>query len=187
MNRILGTWNNGILDTRYMCGYCQTNVLSKEGLKCSTIKSENARIAICPNCNRPTFFDLTSDTKIPGNRPQDIKEISNLPEEIKIIYYEMLDSHANNCFTSVLLLGRKLLMHLACEQGAKVNLAFIDYVNYFVEENLIPKSTTKLTDKLREYGNEVNHKLHLANKEESNNIICFTNLILLNIYHYSNL
>jgi len=77
-------------------------------------------IAICPNCNGPTYFERHKQAvPLPafGDRVPHIDD-----EIIEFVYQEARQCTAIGAYTAAVMLCRKLLMHIAVKKGAKENL-----------------------------------------------------------------
>lgn len=170
---------NNINSRTYICGFCGDKINTKEGYFSS---NGNAYIYICSGCKQPTFFDF-EDKQFPA--PLYGKDIKNLPEDIKKIYLEIRDSIKNNCFTGAILLGRKLIMHIAIDKaGAKPGKKFVEYINAIVKSDYLPLKASILLDTVRKSGNQKNHEIILGWKDEAEKILKFIELILTFIYEY---
>lgn len=164
----------------FICGYCGNKVGSNHGYynKETTI----ARIRICTHCGCPTFF-YGSSLQSPG--PMIGREVVNLPEDVENIYSEMRETFKGNCFTSTVLLGRKLIMHIAVNvANAKEGESFVNYVEYLKESNYIPPSGDNWLKYMKDLGNEKNHEIKIGNQNEAQKILKFVELLLVFIYEF---
>ena len=87
-----------------------------------------------------------------------------------------------NAFTSSVLACRKILMHVAVDKGAKEGESFQFYVNYLDEEGYIPREGKAWIDEIRNKGNVATHEIILINKEDAEEILKFTELLLIMNY-----
>lgn len=188
-------WSSEILATRvYECGYCGCRVSSYEGMELTGGGDEmSACIYMCNNCHLPTLFydgrlydglPFAEDVyaQIPGVRYWE--QIKHLPEEVGKIYEEARDSFSVGAYTAVMLLCRKLLMHVAVDLGADKNKRFIDYINYFEDEGYISKNARLWVDQIRKLGNGANHEIMIGNREDAKKIIKFSAMLLKTNYEY---
>lgn len=163
----------------YVCGFCAKDVASNKGY----FHHEGGRFAyiyICPNCSQPTFFNWNND-QFPG--PLIGRQIQNLPEDIESVYLEVRETVKNNCFTSAVLLGRKLIMHIAVDKaGAKEGDTFINYVSHLKKSKYIPQGSEKWLKYLKDLGNEKNHEIKIGTKKEAEKILKFIELLLIFTY-----
>ncbi len=170
----------------YNCGHknCGRDVSSEKGW---VHKDKDGRfmdgcIYECPNCRRPTFFDINAQTQLPGVTQGG--SVKHLPHDIETLYNEIREETGYNAFTSAVLVGRKLLMHIAVEQGAEKNLNFLQYVDYLVENHFAPPKSKIWVDKIRKLGNEANHEIITMTKENAQDTITFLEMLLKFIYEF---
>jgi hypothetical protein len=166
----------------FICGYCGEKISSD---KAYTARDERNRalpfIYICHVCNRPSFIrggGITPSAAL-GN------DVKHLPADVEQIYKEVRSSTSVNAYTVAIMGGRKLLMHVAVEKGAKKNESFIYYVDYLNDNHYTPPNSKKWADKIRELGNEVNHEIVIMNAEQALTILTFLEMLLKFIYEFS--
>jgi hypothetical protein len=139
-----------------------------------------AYIYICPNCTRPSFFDLPKKIT-PGNVfGSKILHITN--QEIEKLYDEARRCFSVDAFTSTVMSCRKLLMNIAVNEGANEGLGFVQYVDYLASNNYVPHHARTWLDQIRILGNEANHKIDFKSKDEALLILRFTEMLLKMIY-----
>ena len=178
--------NESINETSYICGYCEHQVSSTRGMPLLIAEPDSIPyesdygVYICPHCHMPTF--IYKDIKIPGNRFG--ASIENVPSEVNSVYEEARSSFAAGAYTGVVLLCRKLLMHIATDLGADEGLRFIQYVNYLNEEHYAGARSDQWIDQIRRFGNQANHEIRINTKEEAQMIIKFCEMILKLNYEY---
>ncbi|MDD4684750.1 MAG: DUF4145 domain-containing protein [Bacteroidales bacterium] len=165
----------------YVCGYCGSDITSQFGYYAmdDNRSGQIAYIRICHRCGKPTFISNDGKTV-----PSAIygKNIEHLPKEIEELYNEARRCFNIDAYTSVIMCCRKLLMHIACENGAEKDLAFGRYVQYLKDKGYVATPTHKLADAILTYGNIANHQLEIYTKKDATNIMLFTEAILKNIY-----
>ena len=83
-----------------------------------------------------------------------------------------------------MLIGRKLLMHIAVGQNAKTGLNFVEYVNYLVDNHYAPPNSKVWVDKIRTHGNEATHEIMRTTKEDAEEILTFLEMLLKFIYEF---
>ena len=171
---------------QFKCGYggCGREISSEKGWYHINENGNqpDGMIYICPNCKRPTFFDLREGIQIPGVAIG--SDIKNLPTEIQNIWTEIRNATSQGAYTAAVLAGRKLLMHVAVGQGAAQNLNFTDYVDYFVTNHYAPPNSQPWIDRIRQQGNEANHQVVIKNKDDATEIITFLEMLLRFIYEF---
>lgn len=161
----------------YTCGNCGDKVAGHLGYYNQQYQHND--IYICPSCGIPTYFQYTKQT--PGALMG--RDVVNLPVDISSIYDEIRDSIMSSNYTAAVLLGRKLIMHLAVDvAGAEEGKTFVQYIEYLKGSNYIPPNAEGLLDFLREQGNEKNHEIKLGTVEEAKKIIKFIESLLYFIY-----
>lgn len=175
----------GIITCRtvdFICGYCNKQVASCSGWDYvdSYSKSSSGQIRICPNCQKPTFIGTHINGQIPGIVYGCAIEF--LPQDIEYIYNEARNCFSLNAYTSVIMCCRKLLMHIACKEGAGENLAFGKYVQYLKDNGYVTKPGQAWADSILKMGNIANHTLECYEKEDAELIMKFTEMMLKTIY-----
>ena len=189
-------WTAYNLDPKtYECGYCGYCVSSDKGMCLSQNTPEmSAYIYICNNCHLPTLiydirvYNSSADVineiyeQIPGARYGE--PIKHLPYKVEKIYEEARDSFSTGAYTAVMLLCRKLLMHVAVNLGAEKDKSFLYYVDYFEKEGYISKNAWPWVDQIRKLGNEANHEIMIGKKEDAEKIIKFSAMLLKTNYEY---
>jgi len=176
-------WENlkNIEAKEFICGFCGNKVASAHGFFYNDSRLI-LRIYICPNCGLPSFFYI--DEQHPG--PLLGRQIENLPEDIKKIYIEIRESIKNKCFTAALLLGRKLIMHIAVDIAkAKEGESFKKYIEHLKNSGYIPPNGEKILNCIRGLGNEKNHEIRIGKLEEAEKILKFIEILLIFIYEFS--
>ncbi len=168
---------------KFICGFCGDKIAAHRGYFYHDERGNTACIYICPSCGRPTF--LYEGIQFPG--PLLGRRIKKLPPDIKIIYTEIQKSIQNNCFTSAVLLGRKLIMHIAVNVAkAKEGENFIDYIEHLKKVGYVPPNTDEWLEYMRKLGNEKNHEIKIGKSEEAKKILNFIEMLLIFIYEFSN-
>jgi len=162
----------------YICGYCGREVGSSVGY---IHNLTSIRIYICTNCGMPTLF--YGNEQSPG--PILGRNIDSLPEDVGKIYQEIRDSIKNSSYTGALLLGRKLIMHLAVDVAkAKEGESFVAYVEHLKKSGYIPPNGEKILMYIKKLGNEKNHEIKIGEKEEALKIIKFIEGLLIFVYEF---
>lgn len=168
----------GDVDTkRYRCGYCGQRVSSSRGF----VRSTSSAIHICPDCGYPTYIHYTG-RQFPGARFGD--PVSELPEDVQIVYDEARDCMGVQAFTAAALLCRKILMNVAHHLGADEGLNFIQYVEFLANENYIPPNSHGWVDHIRDKGNEATHEIKPIDKDEARRLMKLTNMLLRIVYEF---
>lgn len=167
----------------YTCYNCGETISSKEGYNCSQNsydKGKYGKIYICHICKRPTYFLF--DKQVPGSLYGG--KVNYLPDDINNAYEESRKCFSVNAYTSAVLCCRKILMSIACEEGAEEGKKFEYYVNYLNDNGYIPPNGKEWVEKIRKLGNQATHKLETKSKEDAELAIKFTSMLLKFIYEF---
>ncbi len=162
----------------YICGYCGKNIGSNTGYIHS---GTDSKIHICTNCGIPTFFNY--GIQYPG--PLLGREVQNLSPDVEKIYAEIRDSIKNNSHTGAILLGRKLIMHLAVDiTKAKEGETFVAYIEHLKNSGFVPPNGEKILDYIKKLGNEKNHEIKIGSQDESQKMLKFVEALLIFMYEF---
>jgi hypothetical protein len=131
---------------------------------------------ICPTCSRPTFFDV-SDNQFPAVRPgNDIHGITD--KAVETLYNQARDCMATRAYTAAAMLCRKLLMHIAVDQGANKGETFVAYVDFLEKAGNVPPKGKAWVDEIRTKGNDANHEIQLIDRGEAERLLGFIEMLL---------
>lgn len=172
-------WTNAtsIQGRNYDCGHCRTHVAPSIGFFTEGHPNINqGAILICPLCSMPTTFTSRS-----GQIPQPIYGapiIGITNPEIQSLYDEACKSYGAQAYTGAVMLGRKVLMNLAVQNGAKQNLTFAEYVNFLSDNGWVPPNGKNWVDQIRQKGNEANHELRVMKKSDADQVLRFLAMLL---------
>jgi hypothetical protein len=150
------------------------------GLSNSQPAPFTAIIRICNYCLHPTYF--FGPFQIPGvpiGRP-----VKALAKDVETLYNEARQSAGSGYFTATILLCRKILAHIAVDQGATSNLSFQEYVDYLAAKGYVPPNCKPLVDHIRTKGNEANHEIVLMKEDDAKELVSFLELLLKFIYEF---
>lgn len=175
----MSDWENvmKIVSKQFKCKYCSNHIATPLGYQWP----QAARfIYICSHCKMPTFFDKSKQIPAPtlGN------EVAGVPDDIRELYNEAREDTGISAYTSAVLVCRKLLMHIAVEQGAKVGKSFVEYVEYLSEKGFVPPKGKQWVDHIRNKGNEANHEIVFMKEKDALELIDFIELLLKFIYEF---
>lgn len=176
-------WSNAtnIGSSRYTCGYCGSPIASEKGWNSNNGKGQ---IFLCHQCTRPTFIDRTQNNKqspgvVFGN------PVSDIPEEtLEMLYDEARRCTGAGAYTAAVLCCRKLLMHIAVSKGADEGKTFVHYVDYLAEKHYVPPDAKDWVDHIRQKGNEANHEIMIMPKEEAEELLSFSEMLLKIIFEF---
>ncbi len=165
----------------YTCGYCGSSVASEKGW---AGYSNRGLIYLCHFCNRPTFIDVVEGKKqYPGTAfGNSVKNISE--DSVRLLYEEARACTGASAYTAAVLCCRKLLMHISVSKGANENKAFAYYVKFLSENNYVPPDAHDWVDHIRDKGNEANHEITIIEKEDAEELLAFSEMLLKIIYEF---
>lgn len=164
---------------KYICGWCQTLVASDGGYHGSTA-SKAWWVMICPHCEKPTSF--IDGSVVPGTPFGD--NVEHLPENIKATYEESRKAYTAGAYTASVLMCRKMLMNIAVDKGAKAGDTFKSYIGFLSSNHLVPPGSDDWISHIKDKGNEATHEIHLMNKEDAEELLSFTSMLLKFIFEF---
>lgn len=183
----LDNWRSQVkMSASYTCGYCGLRVNSEKGLNIDDSTrwehylDNNYGVYICTNCKLPTF--IYGDIQVPGNEFGN--SVSNVPEEVNNVYEEARKSFSVGAYSGVILLARKLIMHVAVSFKAEEGKTFAYYVQYLSDNNYISVRSNGWIDEIRKMGNQSNHEIEINTKDDAEKIIKFCEMLLKTNYEY---
>jgi len=179
-------WEEGADSMNFRCGYCDKEVASNEGYK-KVEFNENEKsilgvIYICPGCKNPTFFSYQTYSQVPS--PMIGNKVESLPSEVEKIYNEARECIKIGAYSACVLLCRKLLMHIAVREGADPGWTFLKYIEYLKDQGYISKKNLIWVDFIRQKGNSANHEIELISRDDSLNLLTFSEVLLKTIYEF---
>lgn len=162
--RLGGNWSNisGIHPTDYECGFCGNQIGTGAGYN---TQNGFSVIAICPRCNRPTFFDAEEGRRYPSSVPG--KPVSGVTAELADLYDEARYAAGAGAYTAAVMVCRKMLMNIAVDNGADEGLGFEDYINHLGAKRLFSPRMGAFVSHIRTLGNDANHKIALNTEEDA--------------------
>jgi hypothetical protein len=168
----------------FICWNCGKEIASEKAYE--TYDSVNVHsysfIYICPNCNAPLILD---DNKTEILLPLQGREINKLPQNIETIYSEIRKCMQSGCFNGAMMLMRKLIMHIAVEEGDSEGKKFEEYIDFLCENGIVPKKSKNKADSVRTLGNSTNHEIENRTLEEAKNCFGFIELLLRVNYEFA--
>lgn len=178
-------WHNkqDIGSHSYQCSYCGKSLASDKGYVGT---NQGVRlnypeyICICHFCNKPTYIDINGKQYpgvAAGNSIDNINDLS-----VKSLYEEARNCISVNAFTAAAMACRKILMNLAVVKGAKTGLKFVQYVKFLTDNHFVPPDGKEWVEHIKNKGNDANHKIEIVSKEDSEELLYFTEMLLAFIY-----
>ena len=168
----------------FKCGHCGNIIAGHLGYiyQPQTTMVGHAYIYLCPNCAMPTFVGADG-AMWPGSLEGD--DILHITDPlVKTIYSEARNCFSSNSFTAVVLCCRKLLMHIAVDNGAAEDNGFSFYAQYLLDKHFVPPKAESWVNYIKDKGNEANHEIRLVDKKEAKTILQFSGMLLKNIYEF---
>jgi len=141
------------------------------------------RIHLCSHCDQPTYFD-ERERQFPGVRFGN--NVKHLPQQIDQLYGEARSAISSQAYTPAVLACRKILMHVAVEQGAEEGNSFASYVQFLADKGYVPPNGRHWVDHIRTKSNEANHEITLMSQGEAEQLITFVEMMLKFIYELPN-
>lgn len=191
---MMANWHetDGIRPNEWVCGYCGNYVGGDVGYFASretfgridSINENNDFIYVCPRCKNPTVFVHQNGAieQIPG--PMFGDDVDGLPETVEALYREIRECVKSSCYTSAVLSERKLLMHIAVDNGADPGKSFFEYVGYLSDTGYVPPNGKEWVDEIRKRSNEANHEIVMATQEDACQLLDFIEMLLKFIYEF---
>lgn len=178
-------WYNasGINSLQYICGYCGNKVASATGyFTQDNPDGAQARIYVCPHCTKPSFAHK-------GNQVPSVasgNDVGYLPQNVESLYREARNAVSVGAHTAAVLACRKLLMNIAVSVGATAGDSFLSYVEFLAKAGYVPPNGRKWVDHIRNKGNEATHEIKLMTKDDAEELIAFSEMLLKFIYEFPN-
>ncbi len=166
----------------YRCGHCGTDIASTIGYLGVHRTGHRSQVYICHKCEKPTFFDMYDD-QVPGfpfGNP--VMEISD--PRVLSLYEEARRCTSANAHTAAVLCSRKLLMNIAVSKGAPEGLKFIEYVEFLANKGFVPPGGIDWVDHIRTKGNEATHEITIMKREDAEELIGFSEMLLKFIFEF---
>lgn len=174
----------------YVCGICGTKVTSTSGIQktwadtAAEISHPQRRdIRICPDCQFATTFHGLRQFPEPlvGER-FNARSLSGDAQLVVALYDEARFALSRSGSSCPVLILRKLLMHIAVEQGAKPGESFLNYCDYLKDQNIVAKPQHAIVDRIRKAGNEENHEIRRATEDEAADLLDLVTVLIKCIY-----
>jgi hypothetical protein len=183
-----GDWQtpSNIVAQTFICWNCNKEIASEKAYRSydSSARDYLSFIYLCPFCNAPIIID---DNKKEALLPLPGKEIEKLPENIKVVYSEIRKCMQSGCFNGAIMLMRKLIMHIAVEEGDVDGKKFEQYIDFLCSNGIVPKKSKNKADSVRKLGNSTNHEVENRTLEEAKNCFEFIELLLRVNYEFADI
>lgn len=165
------------------CPYCNVRVQAASNTRIVDVATGSIKYHIhkCPECFMPVIIGLNGEI-IPQSQLLPFEDVRYLPANIEKLYNECRKCFSNECYHSVIMVSRSLLMYIAVDKGDVAGKSFIDYINYLEANGYIGTQNKTWVDKIRTIGNKYVHELDEATKEDAEKVIVFIKQLLGNLY-----
>ncbi len=176
-------WQNReiINPLKFKCGWCGSVVEWVHGYYTGT-GTADPKIYVCPNCDNPSFFK--QGAQIPGVSAG--KNVGHLPQDVDALYKEARACCSASCYTASVLLSRKLLMNIGVAQGADPGKPFVSYIEHLASNGYVPPNGRGWVDHIRKKGNEATHEIAMMSREDAEELITLSEMLLKFIYEFPN-
>ncbi len=84
--------------------------------------------------------------------------------------------------TGCVMVCRKILMHIAVEEGDSEGRKFIEYVEYLDDKGLLPYGAKPWAERIKDLGNEANHEIPERTEADALLLLTLLEQILENLY-----
>lgn len=156
-------------------------------LKKAMLRYESGKeIHKCPECFMPVIIGLDGKI-IPQSQLLPYEDVRFLPANVEKLYNECRKCFLNECYHSVIMVSRTLLMYIAVDKGADAGKTFAEYINYLETNGFIGSQNKAWVDKIRKIGNKYTHEMGMATQEDADKVIVFIKQLLGNLYEMPHL
>ena len=171
------------VEETFVCPYCNTRVRSLADIRLhdAELGAIKYHIFKCTECYMPVIMG-TDKKIIPASQILPFDDVRYLPASIEKLYIECRRCFSNECYHSVIMVSRSLLMHVAVDKGDVAGKSFVKYIDYFQNNGFIGSQNREWVDKIRQIGNKYVHELDEATKEDAEKVILFIKQLLGNLY-----
>ena len=165
------------------CPYCNVTVKAMSNTRIVDVATGAIKYHIhkCPECFMPVIIGLDGKI-IPQSQLLPFEDVHFLPESIEKLYNECRKCYLNECYHSVIMVSRSLLMHVAVDKGDVVGKSFSKYIDYLENNGFIGSQNKAWVDKIRLIGNKYVHELDEATEDDAKKVILFIKQLLGNLY-----
>ena len=165
------------------CPYCGVRV---QAISTTRIVDQSSgaikyHIHKCPECFMPVIIGLDGKI-IPQSQLLPFEDVRFLPPSIEKLYNECRKCYLNECYHSVIMVSRSLLMHIAVDKGDVAGRKFIQYLDYLETQGYIGSQNKHWVDKIRTIGNKYTHQLDEATEDDAKKVIVFIKQLLGDLY-----
>lgn len=165
------------------CPYCNFHVRTIPNTRIVDVSSGAIKHTIhrCPECFMPVIIGLDGKI-IPQSQWLPFEDVKFLPPPIESLYNECRKCYQNECYHSVVMVARSLLMHICVDKGDTPGKSFVDYINFLETNGYIGSQNKPWVDKIRTIANDYVHKIVVAKQDDAEKVIIFIKQLLGNLY-----
>lgn len=165
------------------CPYCNVRVQAISNTRIVDVSSGAIKHTIhrCPECFMPVIIGLDGKI-IPQSQWLPFEDVKFLPPSIESLYNECRKCYQNECYHSVVMVARSLLMHICVDKGDVPGKSFVEYINYLEANGYIGSQNKAWVDKIRTIANDYVHKIITATPDDAEKVIRFVKQLLGNLY-----
>jgi hypothetical protein len=170
------------------CPYCGVRVQASSTTRIVDTATGAIKYQIhkCPECFMPVIIGLDGKI-IPQSQLLPYEDIRFLPPNVEKLYNECRKCFLNECYHSVIMVSRTLLMYIAVDKGADVGKRFVEYIDFLEVNGYIGSQNKAWVDKIRKIGNKYTHEMGMATQEDADKVIVFIKQLLGNLYEMPHL
>ena len=113
------------------CPYCGVRVQAGSTTRIVDTATGAIKYQIhkCPECFMPVIIGLDGKI-IPQSQLLPYEDVRFLPPNVEKLYNECRKCFLNECYHSVIMVSRTLLMYIAVDKGADVGKRFVEYIDF---------------------------------------------------------
>ncbi|MGG3455150.1 DUF4145 domain-containing protein [Paenibacillus rhizolycopersici] len=165
------------------CPYCNVRVQAESNTRIIDVETGAIKYHIhkCPECFMPIIIGINGNI-IPKSQKLPFDDVRYLPASIEKLYIECRKCYLIECYHSVIMVARTLLMHVAVDKGDSTGKSFAQYISHFETNGFIGSQNKEWVDKIRTIGNKYVHQLDEATAEDAQKVIMFIKQLLGNLY-----
>ena len=170
------------------CPYCGVRVQAGSTTRIVDTATGAIKYQIhkCPECFMPVIIGLDGKI-IPQSQLLPYEDVRFLPPNVEKLYNECRKCFLNECYHSVIMVSRTLLMYIAVDKGADVGKCFVEYIDFLEVNGYIGSQNKAWVDKIRKIGNKYTHEMEMATQEDADKVIVFIKQLLGNLYEMPHL
>ena len=156
------------------CPYCGVRVQAGSTTRIVDTATGAIKYQIhkCPECFMPVIIGLDGKI-IPQSQLLPYEDVRFLPPNVEKLYNECRKCFLNECYHSVIMVSRTLLMYIAVDKGADVGKRFVEYIDFLEVNGYIGSQNKAWVDKIRKIGNKYTHEMGMATQEDADKVIVF--------------